>query len=551
MRVTAFTFISFFWQLNSAFAQPVEKLMLITDKQWYYPGETIWFAVNTFNACGDSLAQISSVAYVELIDTDGQPVIQAKVKIENAQGRGSLSVSDYIASGNYTLVAYTSWMKNFGSGLFVRKPIVIVNPAKPARINTSYSLPDERAETNNAIQLETSKKQFAKREPVQVKFSVGNRARVSVSVYRIDELEKGSEKIYMSQVPNPCNLAHSQRVPFIFERRGHIVSGKVINLRTQSPAPGIRGYLSAVDYPDRLFVATSDSTGTIRFDVGDLAGKTELVLQTDADKQNNYTIELATPFAGNSGSDLEKGKSDVLESNPNVIDDALISAQVQKIFTGINNLPSLRDSVVSKPFYGKPDGFYLMGDYTHFSTVEEILREYVQSVGVQRRGGKSYPVVYDLKTQKPFSQPPLILVNGVPILDGDRFLKMNTDEFYSIGVVAGRFFMGRNIFYGIIDVRLKSSLTEFGGNARIVDYDGMELLTDFVAPDYGSELRRLDRKPDFRNVLYWNPSIETDDSGNGTVEFYTSDLDGKYIIVIQSVSKNGEIKTTGSLIEVN
>jgi hypothetical protein len=191
-----------------------------------------------------------------------------------------------------------------------------------------------------------------------------------------------------------------------------------------------------------------------------------------------------------------------------------------------------------------------MANYKHFNTVEEILREYVANVGVQKRGNKLYPVVFDLKTMKRFPQPPLILVNGVPVFDGDRFMKMNTDEFHSIAVVAGRFFMGNQTFYGIIDVRLNTALKEFPPGARIFEYDCLQPGSEFVSPVYDDESKRLSRKPDFRNVLYWNPHIETDNDGNASIEFYTSDLEGEFAVVVKAIAKDGQLSSGKSLITV-
>lgn len=549
MRKRIFISILFISKLCSSFAQPAEKILLNTDKQWYYPGENLWFAVNTFNACGDSLAQISSVVYVELIGTDGKPVIQSKIAIENALGNGSVTIGDNITSGTYNIVAYTSWMKNFGAGVFARKPIYVVNPARPGVMNTKYSLPDQGVQQNGNLRIETLKKQYGRREPVIVKFSTDNSARVSATVYRIDELEKGAEKIYMSQLSDPCSATHQQPAPFIYERRGHVILGRVTDRRTQLPAVGIRGYASPVDYPGQFFVATSDAAGIIRFEVGDLAGKTELVLNTDAANQNNYTIELISPYADNTTSLPEKGSDSVFESNAPVIDEAMMSAQVQRIFTGNDSVSRSGNGVDSVPFYAKPDAFYLMSDYVRFASVEEIMREYIFSIGIQTRGGRLYPVVIDALTKKPFAEAPLVLVNGAPVYDAEKLFNMNSDDFYSIGVVARKYFMGHQVFYGIIDVRLKTPLKEFGANARVMDYDGPEVNEMFISPDYSSDLKRNSRKPDFRNVLYWNPDVKNA-NGNGSIEFYTSDLEGEYVIVVQAVTKDGRVHLGKSTIEV-
>ncbi len=45
--------------------------------------------------------------------------------------------------------------------------------------------------------------------------------------------------------------------------------------------------------------------------------------------------------------------------------------------------------------------------------------------------------------------------------------------------------------------------------------------------------------PDTRNLLYWSPSVSTDKDGKGQIQFYTSDITGKYRVVIQGITKEG------------
>lgn len=58
----------------------------------------------------------------------------------------------------------------------------------------------------------------------------------------------------------------------------------------------------------------------------------------------------------------------------------------------------------------------------------------------------------------------------------------------------------------------------------------------FVAPSYNSEKQAGSRLPDFRHTLYWNPEIT---SAMGTLNFYTSDMNGIYIITLQGISVDG------------
>jgi hypothetical protein len=56
------------------------------------------------------------------------------------------------------------------------------------------------------------------------------------------------------------------------------------------------------------------------------------------------------------------------------------------------------------------------------------------------------------------------------------------------------------------------------------------------------------RLPDYRNVLFWTPEIKT--NGNKQFSFYTSDIKGKYIVVLQGIDMNGNPGYTTTRFEV-
>ena len=77
MRIKIIFFTSLFMmRIAAADAQHAEKIVLGTDKQWYYPGEPLWFTLNVFDACADTLSSLSKIAYVEFIGADNKPVHQ-------------------------------------------------------------------------------------------------------------------------------------------------------------------------------------------------------------------------------------------------------------------------------------------------------------------------------------------------------------------------------------------------------------------------------------------------------------------------------------------
>jgi hypothetical protein len=55
-------------------------------------------------------------------------------------------------------------------------------------------------------------------------------------------------------------------------------------------------------------------------------------------------------------------------------------------------------------------------------------------------------------------------------------------------------------------------------------------------------------KPDYRNTLFWDPQIRTDVNGNTTVDFYTSDENALFTIMVTGISGKGQTGSfTGTL----
>ena len=63
---------------------------------------------------------------------------------------------------------------------------------------------------------------------------------------------------------------------------------------------------------------------------------------------------------------------------------------------------------------------------------------------------------------------------------------------------------------------------------------------EFYSPVYETQDQISSRLPDFRNVLYWSPDIHTDAQGKAEINFFTSDLKGKYIAVLQGMNVEWE-----------
>jgi hypothetical protein len=123
-----------------------EKIYLHTDKSVYINNEVCWFKIYAVDGFFHQPLSLNKVVYVELLDDKNQVVLQDKIEMTDAKGNGSFLLPANIPTGNYQIIAYTNWMKNFDQSFFFKKTIKI--------INTLYS-PElvSNKNTNNQISI--------------------------------------------------------------------------------------------------------------------------------------------------------------------------------------------------------------------------------------------------------------------------------------------------------------------------------------------------------------------------------------------------------------
>lgn len=105
-----------------------EKVELIINTDFLITGETLLYSVRCSELESNSASVVSSVAYVELIDSEATPVVQSKVHLVDGNGSGEIFIPSSFVSGNYKIIAYTQWLRNWGTETFFQKELTIVNP---------------------------------------------------------------------------------------------------------------------------------------------------------------------------------------------------------------------------------------------------------------------------------------------------------------------------------------------------------------------------------------------------------------------------------------
>jgi hypothetical protein len=147
----------------------------------------------------------------------------------------------------------------------------------------------------------------------------------------------------------------------------------------------------------------------------------------------------------------------------------------------------------------------------------------------------------------------LVLLDGVPITDPNRIFKYDPLKVKSLDIIQSRYVLGHSIFNGIASFSTYEGTFDgydLNTNLVAVDYAGLQLQRNFYSPVYETKEQLERRIPDFRNTLFWAPDVFVEKNGTTNVEFYSSDLPGKYIVVVQGMDDKGDFIAESTIVEV-
>lgn len=104
---------------------PQEKVFLHLDKPYYVAGDTLWFKAYLQDAATHKIDSASRVLYVDLLNVETNKLIRHLSVAVLGIGTGNIPLSDTLIQGNYTLRAYTNYMRNFSEEFFFHQKIKI------------------------------------------------------------------------------------------------------------------------------------------------------------------------------------------------------------------------------------------------------------------------------------------------------------------------------------------------------------------------------------------------------------------------------------------
>lgn len=331
------------------------------------------------------------------------------------------------------------------------------------------------------------------------------------------------------------DLAEPKTIQHIPEYRANLIEATILDKQTQSPIPGVIGYVSAPGKRIELGGAITDKNGLLLVEANHLSGTNKLILQSPSEKAK---LEIKSPYSSSfiKFNLLPIGLS---EKHTQALIDKSISMQINDAFGKHASTTLLSDS---SAFYGTAPETYLLDDYTRFPVMEEVMREYVKSVWVRKKGDQFIFKIVDRDKGNLLDGESLVLLDGVPIFNVNDIMAFDPLKIKQLDVLPGRYFVGSLAFDGIVSYRTyKGDLGgfKFSPETVMIDYEGLQQYKEFYSPRYETVPEINSRIPDGRHLLYWNPDVQINGTETKQLEFYTSDQPGRYKVVVQGIAADG------------
>lgn len=454
-------------------------------------------------------------------------------------------------------------------------------------------------EENLGLSIATDAKEYTVRNKVSLKLNSflisgkGTPADLSMAVYKIDELQQidetniqnylwlSSDLVGKVESPNAYfnegdpqrfqamdnlmltngwrrfnwdNVLNDKKPSFEYlpEIAGKIITGRVVPTKDNLPLNGITAYISMPSKRTQFRSAISDQNGKVKFQFTDFYNDDQVIAQIEKNNAANYKLEINTPFIKSTNTSntvfLPYTNDEKYQINRYHRD-----LEIQNYYNldFINKFEA--NNVDTSSFYHKPDERYLLDDYSRFNTLEEVFREYMTNVKLNKSGENFNIAVYDNVQKRFFNNQPLILLDGYPITDLNKFMNYDPLKIRKLEIVNRMYFLGNMTYYGVMNFTTYTGKMEgydLDPQAVALDFKGLQSQREFITPDYSVKDQVNTRLPDFRHLLFWSPDVNTNEKGKNEVSFFTSDLPGKYVIVVQGMTKDGKTGYQEQIIEV-
>ena len=400
-----------------------ERVYLQTDKQFYLSGELVWMKFIATDL-DQRLSDVSKVGYVELLDS-ASAVVQARLVLEKGVGNGCLQLPSTLPTGNYRLVAYTRYMRNEGEEVFFEKPLTVVNTfVTNEALLTDTLLPAYSfTRQGGTVSVSPDRMTYDTRSGGEIRINglPPDLQTLSVSIAGID-LYKPSARSgivdWKQSMPTTGSSPADRK--FLAEYEGPILTGKVIDLSTGEPSSkeAVRPLFGFSGGEIRLFGGQLGAAGEVTFFTKHISGTHEIVTVALSPSSSRYRVDIESPYATHPEKELP-----ALRLNPAWQDELVKRSVGLQVLHAYRSDSLVREKAEKPWFQWQPDWSYLLDEYTRFTTMEEVVIEFIPGLRFRKMDGVRRLAVLTEERIGYTIGNSLVLLDGIPITDHEIIFK--------------------------------------------------------------------------------------------------------------------------------
>lgn len=307
-----------------------ESILLKTNTTVLLTGETLYYQLYCLSK-NKTLSDVSEVAYIEIINSGKESVFKNKISLKNGLGSGDCFIPTTLTTGNYKIIAYTSWMLNNTQSNFFEMDITIINPFQENINMTIENVANKDIytnETTNNIVLGINKEKYSKREKASIiipkTLESGN---YFLSIRKIDSLNTLSN----TKTDN-IDLRLKQDLTVLPEIRGEIITG---HISSKIANADLAYKVVTLSIPGKNFIfktTKTDQNGKFIFIIDKQTNVSDSYFQLSESEKENYSIAIDKEPSPDLSNLVFSDKTTISSKNLKAIQERSLATQIENVY---------------------------------------------------------------------------------------------------------------------------------------------------------------------------------------------------------------------------
>lgn len=544
MKTKLFVLVGVFFLITTAFSQqvainaiqkekalqtPKELLWLTINKTTFFPSEYLYFNGYLLDAENLKASTVSQSIYIRLVAADESYSKIKRVSLRDGFGSGDWFISSDLATGSYTLQAYSQWMLNWPESIFEQE-IHIINPYANAKVSaeeSSISTTSAIDTSNHRFEIDV-KASYTTKDSIALRIHKTRKGNlislpVSVSVHKIDELFEPPVDLEFAK-SDSSRLGDTIYKP---EHRGSSIRFQ-LNQDYINPETAIITQQGT----NQVFSKMVKEGSTYYASLENLTTDYPIVLQ----EASKVSLENLVTFESLPSPDKRPLKSTFKalseDQKPRLLQRSIYN-QIE------NNYFEFRpDSVIVKPakdfLSNLASKEYNLNEYNRFRSLKETIREIIPEVSVNNYRGTETVAIKQIQTL-PGYLPALLMIDGIQFTTSEDLFKVDATLVDYIRIYTDPIVYGGKTYAGALLMDGNSNQANYFKTGALVPES---VLSESPKKYYNQTHLADPNLPDFRTQLFWNPKMNID--SKKTIRLTTSEVKGEYIVQIQGLDYNGQ-----------